>query len=178
MRAHFSEGIERAGCAARRDLSKHEEEGEGERKRGGVGWREGRSRGKWEGERREGKEREREEAGGTSARCRLAHLPEGAYNMGIEGRRGGGKGGRVEELGRAAKARRSNHTARTYLESMQEREQREKLGRGDARLSRSTRGVRRHRGAQRPPWLATWRDYRFPIPFWFIVRGNVTGNQY
>ena len=170
-----------AGCATRRDLSKHEEEGEGERKRGGVGWREGRSRGKWGG-RKEGREGERE-GGGTSARCRLAHLPEGAYNMGIyipsvEGRRGGGKGGRVEESGRAAKARRSNHTARTYLESMQEREQREKLGRGDARLSRSTRGVRRHRGAQRPPWLATWRDHRFPIPFWFIVRGNVTGNQY
>jgi hypothetical protein len=102
----------------------------------------------------------------------------GIYIPSVEGRRGGGKGGRVEELGRAAKARRSNHTARTYLESMQEREQREKLGRGDARLSRSTRGVRRHRGAQRPPWLATWRDYRFPIPFWFIVRGNVTGNQY
>jgi hypothetical protein len=51
-----------AGCAARRDLSKHEEEGEGERKRGGVGWREGRSRGKWGG-RKEGREGEREGGG-------------------------------------------------------------------------------------------------------------------
>ncbi len=68
---------------------------EGERKRGGVGGREGRSRVKWGG-RKEGREGERE-GGGTSARCRLAHLPEGAYNMGIpsvEGRRGGG--GRAE----------------------------------------------------------------------------------
>ena len=95
-----------AGCAARRDLSKHEEEGEGERKRGGVGGREGRSRVKWGG-RKEGREGERE-GGGTSARCRLAHLPEGAYNMGIpsvEGRRGGGegrKGGRVGEGSKGA----------------------------------------------------------------------------
>jgi DeoR/GlpR family transcriptional regulator of sugar metabolism len=34
-----------AGCAARRDLSKHEEEGEGERKRGGVGGKMGREKG-------------------------------------------------------------------------------------------------------------------------------------
>jgi hypothetical protein len=47
-----------AGCAARRDLSKHEEEGEGERKRGGVGGREGRSRVKWGG-RKEGRGGER-----------------------------------------------------------------------------------------------------------------------
>lgn len=117
-----------AGCATRRDLSKHEEEGEGERKRGGVGDREGRRKGEWGG-RKEGREGE---GGGTSARCRPAHLPEGAYNMGIpsvEGRRGGGKGGRVEGLERAAKARRSNHAVRTSLEAMQEREQREKVER-------------------------------------------------
>ncbi len=93
-----------AGCATRRDLSKHEEEGEGERKRGGVGDREGRGKGEWGG-RKEGREGE---GGGTSARCRLAHVPEGAYNMGIpsvEGRRGGGeggKGGRVEEGSKGA----------------------------------------------------------------------------
>jgi hypothetical protein len=51
-------GTERAGCAARRDLSKHEEEGEGERKRGGVGDREGRRKGEWEG-RKEGREEAR-----------------------------------------------------------------------------------------------------------------------
>ena len=55
----------------------------------------------------------------------------------------------MEGLGRAAKARRSNHTERTYLKAVQEREQRAKqLGEEmrDYRVERG--GVRRHRGAQ------------------------------
>ena len=53
----------------------------------------------------------------------------------VEGRRGGGKGGRVEGLERAAKPRRSNHAARTSLEAMQEREQREKVERRCATIA-------------------------------------------
>ena len=55
----------------------------------------------------------------------------------------------MEGLGRAAKARRSNHTERTYLKAVQEREQRAKQLEEEMRDYRVERGgVRRHRGAQ------------------------------
>ncbi len=75
----------------------------------------------------------------------------------------------MEELGRAAKARRSNHAARTYLEALQEREQREKVERGDAPIAAASPAVRSGMAGDLE---------RFPISLCFMVRGNVTGNQY